>query len=234
MYYKGEAFVRILAYVFLTKLGRIIFGILLLIAGLVYGFNSHAVMYADKNLKQFNLYTSNNLKYYIQDPATNTFYTINLTDFSAYFSDQEMKEHQISFIYNASPDTMDFKANNDEIKRQSYHVVKLTIFDATNQTSENFATYQYIEHPHSYYENYWANASIIVGLGLLFILFSLLAPMVVETIIRQRNGGVLPDISEQEMGRIYAKQQSAHEASWKKGNVKRHFQEPPDFKKWAK
>ncbi|GLV57110.1 hypothetical protein KDH_39480 [Dictyobacter sp. S3.2.2.5] len=214
---------RMVAYLFLTHVGRIIMGSAFLIGGLLYGFNSHTISYQSVNLVHFQLYSSQqDVKYYLRDTSTGLIYTANLTDFSTYFSEQDIAQSRLALIYDDSSQSVTMPlVDGSSLTGTGHQILKLTILSQQDNASNSFETYQYQSHPQSYFENHWGIASILAGIGACI----LLATLLIYLIARQHNPEEQPQLSTEEVEQAYRKQTRD---AWRLGMDSRG---PIDFKK---
>ncbi|GHO89060.1 hypothetical protein [Dictyobacter formicarum] len=219
----GDAAFRIVVYLFFTHVGRIIMGSAFLIGGLIYGFNSHMVSYQSADVIRYQLYSNTDaVEYYIRDVNTGLIFTAKLTDFSSYFSEQDIAHARLSLVYDDSSQNVNMQlSDGGSLTGTGHQILKLVILDQQGHAVDSFDTYQYQSHPQSYFENHWSIASILAGIGACI----LLATLIIYLIARQHNPDEHPELSTEEIAEAYRKQTRD---AWRFGLDSRG---PIDFKK---
>lgn len=219
----GDAAFRLVVYLFFTHVGRIIMGSAFLIGGLVYGFNSHMVSYQNVDVVNYQIYSSeDSVEYYIRDINTGLIFTAKLTDFSTYFSEQDITHARLYLVYDASSQNVNMPlSDGGSLTGTGHQILKLVIMDQQGHASDPFETYQYQSHPQSYFVNHWSIASILAGIGICILLTTL----IIYLIARQHNLDEQPQLSTEEIAEAYRKQTRD---AWHFGPDSRG---PTDFKK---
>lgn len=166
-----------------TSVGWILLGTGLLIGGLIWGSTSHQVSYIAGNRGAYNVFLDSGFIYFQQE-QTNNYYVINTVDFSPSIAGVIDSSSLIytpgqpnvpSLVY--VPGKFTFIARNDTI-HVNYSGVSTIINFAhpIEQITLNGTVYtsdEYLAFPHGYMINNWPYAGSLMGLGAVFIGFSI-------------------------------------------------------------
>lgn len=219
---RADAGLRLVTFLLFSTAGRIITGAILIIIGLFYGFKSHNVVYHQKDLHAYTIYSNTQtVNYSFQDKYSSNFYQANLNDFATYFEVQDFQNATISMVYT----DLDSSAANGG---NGHNMVRLAIVDENGHELKVFATNQFLQHPKSYFENKWPTAAIWLGIGAGFWLVTWLLWLTIPKIIAWQDRRKPKEFSEKQIARMYNEQKRN---PW---TTKRSFDPPPDFTKLSR
>lgn len=180
-----SAILRLLVYFVMDRVGRIIFGSLLLIAGIVWGMTSHTVTYHQTAMtgKYAAFTTMTDSHYYLNEEGSKDFYIVSGADFNAYLDLDPTyfdKMSNIVLIYKSDTQNVNLNLNDGStVSGTGHQVVKFTYTDDKNQ-QQVYYTSEYALNPNGYTDDHWLLGKVGIGLGIALIAFSLLAPLVIR------------------------------------------------------
>lgn len=173
-----QLFLALFHFLFLTAVGRIVFGLLLIAAGSFYGFTSHQVVFHSHSLGSGKIYVGGDGVYYIKDNQDQTYYTMATNDFTPFpnniwFQD-DTTLYISSLVYDTAPTHVDTTLLDDtHLSGPGHAIVELKIY-SKNMGHNEFTTDQYRHGPTGYYDNRWIAGGIAAALGVFLWLVSLL------------------------------------------------------------
>ncbi|GCE25470.1 hypothetical protein KDA_09540 [Dictyobacter alpinus] len=218
----GDAILRLIAFAILSNTGRIITGTIFIIIGLFYGFKSHMVVYHYRDLHAYTIFTSTrSTRYSFQDQYSQNIYQAELTEFTSYFSTTDLQDATLSLVY-SDIDSSTANGGND------HHILRLAITDQNGNQLKAFETFQYQQHPKSYFENDWSDAGIMLGIGGAFWLVTLLLWWSIPKVIAWQEKHHPKEFSEVQIAHFYNQQTRNPWSSSRRSNP------PPDFRDLAR
>jgi hypothetical protein len=182
----GEALLRIVHFLLMERLGRGILGVFLLFVGVYYGLGSHTVNYRSGPTGAAAASVSGDGTDYIRVSGDSTIYIIKAVDFDPYPNPALVLDlHAVSkLVYQDKPTQLDLKGDDGIIHHVTgYNVAQFAFQDASGTDDGSYATVEYHQHPGNYYANQWPIASILLGVGALFLLLATLIPFWVDKIV---------------------------------------------------
>lgn len=187
-----SAFLRLLVYLVADRVGRIIFGSALLIAGIVWGVTSHTITYQQTAMtgKYEALSTITDSHYYLREQGSNEFFIVSGADFNAYLDlDPKYfdKMSNISLVYKSDTQNVNLDLNDgSKASGVGHQIVKYTYTDDKGQ-QQVYTTSDYALNPNGYADDHWLLGKAGIGLGILLIAFSLLAPLFMNLLFGEDN-----------------------------------------------
>ena len=184
-----------------TRWGLATIGLLLLISGLVYGFDSHSITYHTVGQGSIEHYISApaSRNGYLQMTGSPTLYIVHENDFAPIIHSTSTLQDGavIAFVYRTD-DTTPINETSDigtHLEGDAYTVEQVTLF-ASGSQPHVFTSSDYAQHPSSYNDNHWPIGLPLTIVGLLIVITALFGPIVLNiSKKRQQTGASLPDPS---------------------------------------
>lgn len=193
------ALARLVIFLLATHVGRIIAGSALIVAGTIYGLTSHTVVYQQAPLGSYQVVTIYDGAYYLQQNGSSTYYIVNLEGFTPSMQDAPFTVGGYSYLSSlayksdsASNVTITL-ADGSRASGPAYTVAQLAIAGTGGQPAQTFTSADYSQHPRGYYDSHWQVGAVLIGIGILFLLFTFLAPLIADTITGKREKKEKPD-----------------------------------------
>ena len=184
-----------------TRWGLATIGILLLISGLVYGFDSHSITYHTVAQGSIEHYISapDSRNGYLQMTGSPTLYIVHENDFVPIIHSTNTLQDGavIAFVYRTDGTTPINETSDigTHLEGDAYTVEQVTLFAAGSQP-HIFTSSDYAHHPSSYNDNHWPIGLALMTGGLVVAITALLGPIVLKISKKQQQIGVsLPDPS---------------------------------------
>ncbi|GHO50983.1 hypothetical protein [Ktedonospora formicarum] len=167
----GYGLVRVFALFITTYTGRIIGSLLIAIAGIVWGLQSHSVSYAHAPQGLYNItLVPEESRYYIRcvDCPSPHFYLVNTGDFKQF----------VNFEHSAYLDEMTYRSDSckditfEGNKGCGYSMTYLVLRDNSGKLT-SYETQEHQDHPDDYYDNRWLLGGPIMLVGVALLIVSL-------------------------------------------------------------
>jgi hypothetical protein len=141
---------------------------------------------------------------YFQPTGNSFFYVINPANFSPYPDPSvfQNNRHVEALLYSDNTQNVSITLDDGtKLSGTGYTVVQFTLADDSGQ-HQSFAVDEYSQHPNGYYDNCWQVGGILGAVGVLFLAFTFLAPLVATRL----GWGGMVGVSEGEAHRLLNKQ----------------------------
>lgn len=137
--------------------------------------------------------------YYLQQNGSSTYYLVNIEGFTPSIQDGTFNldsSNYLSSLAYKSDSATNVSITLDDGSHASgtgYTVVQFTFAGTGGQATQAFTATEYSQHPHGYYDNRWQVGAVFIGLGIFFLLFTFLAPLIADSITGKRERKQKPD-----------------------------------------
>ncbi len=177
-----------------TRWGLATIGMLLIICGLLYGFDSHTITYKVMGQGNIEHYISapGSRAGYLQMTGSPTLYLTHENDFAPIIDGTSTLQDGavISFVYQTDSTTPINETSDigTHLEGDAYTVEQVTLF-VTGSRPQVFTSSDYSAHPTGYKDNHWPIGLPLAGVGLLVVLAAIFGPIVAKTSLLRRSGG---------------------------------------------
>jgi len=160
-----------LAIILLTRRwGLIAIGLILIIAGLIYGLSSHSVSYITVKQETIAHILSGGGTGYLQLQSDSQLYIIHQSDFTPAIDDSTFTDGDvITFVYRPDQTTsIDETATNSgaHLKGDAFTVEQITATDS-NGNQQTFTNSEYSQNPGGFYDSNWLPGGLLLLAGLI-------------------------------------------------------------------